>query len=320
MGRFILRRLLFAAATLALLSLVLFVVLRLVPGDPVVAQLGGTLGASAEAIAGARAELGIDKPIIVQYFDWVVGIVQGDFGQSYFSTFPVTTLISQRIGPTLEITTLSLLFGTAIAVFLALLSTARRSGSIGQLVDGYAAVGLGTPRFLVGIALIVVFAVQMGALPARGYASMADGLWEHARFLVLPVATMAFSASAAILRILVGSMREVEEAPFIQTAQSKGLQWSSVALRHVLPNALVPAIAVVGLVLGSMLSGVVIVEYVFGVPGLGSLAVEAAFKRDYIVLQGVVMLVAAIYVGVSTGLDILTGVVDARLRVDQVKP
>lgn len=318
MGQFIARRLLMAMVTLVALSLALFVALRLIPGDPVVAQLGGTLGASAQAVANARAELGIDEPVLVQYVDWVTGVVRGDFGQSYFSTFPVTTLISQRIGPTLEITALSLLFGVALAVGLASFATARRSRIVSQGVDAYAAIGLGTPRFMIGIALIVVFAVRFGVLPARGYAPIEEGLWSHVQYLVLPVATMAFSASAAILRILVGSMREVEEAPFVQTAQSKGLQWPTVTLRHVLPNALLPAIAVVGLVLGSMLSGIVIVEYVFGVPGLGALAVEAAFKRDYIVLQGVVMLVAAIYVVVSTGLDILTGAIDPRLRVDRV--
>lgn len=304
-----------AVVTLLGLSVVLFVILRLVPGDPVVAHLGGTIGADAKVIAQARAELGLDQPIWAQYIDWVGNAARGDFGRSYFSTFPVSTLIAQRLGPTIEVVALSLLMGLAIALGLGVLATAWRSGVGRQAVNAYAAVGLGTPRFLVGIAGILVFAVGADLLPARGFEPISEGVGTHLKYLILPVTTMAFSASAAILRILLGSMREVEQASYVETARGKGLPWSKVVTRHVLPNALIPTVAVVGLVLGSMLSGIVIIEYIFGVPGLGALAIEAAFKRDYIVLQGVVLLLAAIYVVVSTALDIATGVIDPRLRV-----
>ena len=309
------RRLAISAVLLALVSLVIFVVLRIVPGDPVVTLLGATPGSGGAGIAHLRHELGLDKSILRQYVDWVGGVLRGDFGKSYFSQYSVTSLINQRLWPTVELTIVSILLALVIAVPAGIVAAMWPHSLADRLLTGFVSVGIALPPFLLGIFFIAIFAVKLGLFPTRGYVSLLDDPVGNLRSVALPGLTLAIVAAAPILRFLRASLLETLSAPFIRTAQGKGLLRRQVVLRHALPNALIPTVTVVGLIIGYTLAGVVIVEYLFGWSGLGALAIESVYKRDYAVLQSVVLLVAGIFILTNFVVDLLYGLLDPRLRV-----
>jgi peptide/nickel transport system permease protein len=317
MSRYVLQRLVTSLGLVVVSSILIFLVMRVIPGDPTLTRLGGTIkDVDPRALDAVRHELGLDKSLPAQYFDWVGGIFHGDFGRSYFSQFPVTTLISQRVGATVELAAMSMLIGLAIAVPAATLGAIWRNRIVDSALSAFAAVGMATPAFVTGIILIVVFGLKLGWLPTQGYVSFQHHPFESMRSTLLPAITLGISVAAPTLRILRASLVEVGSASYIRTAQGKGLLRYQVVLRHLLPNASIPALTTVGVILGHLLGGAVVVEYVFARVGLGTLLVDAVFQRDYGVLQALVLLAAVAFIAASFVVDLLYGLIDPRLRVN----
>ena len=316
MARYVLRRFVTSVALLLLSSVLIFLVMRVIPGDPTLTKLGGTIkDVDPKALDAIRHELGIDKPLPTQYWNWVGGIVHGDFGHSYFSQFPVTTLIGQRIGATVELAVMAMLIGLAIAVPAATLGAIWRNRVVDGLLSGFAALGMATPAFVTGIVLIIVFGLKLHWLPTQGYVSFQNHPFESIKTTLLPAITLGISVAAPTLRILRTSLQEIGSASYIRTAQGKGLVRRHGVIRHLLPNASIPALTTVGVVVGHLLGGAVVVEYVFARQGLGTLLVDSVFQRDYGVLQALVLIAAAAFIATSLVVDVLYGVIDPRLRV-----
>lgn len=299
---------------LLLVSILVFIVLRLLPGDPLITRFGATPGVDPAVLAGIRHQLGLDRPIPVQYLSWLAGAVHGDLGQSYFSQYPVTWLIQQRLGPTIELTVVAIALNLMISVPAGILAAVFPRSAIGRGVLVFISIGMALPQFLMGVLLILVFSVRLGWLPTRGYVAFTDDPVRSLEYVLMPAATLAVLGAPQIIRYLRASMLESLAAPFVRTAEGKGVPRWRVILWHALPNAFLPSLTMVGLMVGYTLGGVVVVEYVFGWPGLGSLAVEAVTKRDYAVLQAVVVLVAATFLATNLAVDLLYGVIDPRLR------
>jgi peptide/nickel transport system permease protein len=317
MARYVLRRFLTSVVLLLLSSVLIFLVMRVIPGDPTLTKLGGSIkDVDPRALEAIRHELGIDRPLPTQYINWVGGILHGDFGHSYFSQFPVTTLIGQRIGATVELAVMAMLFGLAIAVPAATLGAIWRNRVVDGLLSGFAALGMATPAFVTGIVLIIVFGLKLHWLPTQGYVSFQNHPFESIKTTLLPAITLGISVAAPTLRILRTSLLEIGSASYIRTAQGKGLLRRQVVIRHLLPNASIPALTTVGVVVGHLLGGAVVVEYVFARQGLGTLLVDSVFQRDYGVLQALVLIAAAAFITTSLIVDILYGVIDPRLRVN----
>jgi peptide/nickel transport system permease protein len=312
---FILRRIATSVVLLALTSVLIFVVLRVVPGDPTVTKLGGSIrDVDPQALQAIRHQLGLDEPLPIQYMDWINGIVHGNFGLSYFSQFPVTTLIEERIVPTLQLSLTAFVLGLLFAVTTATLSAIWPNRFFESLLSVFAAIGMATPTFVLGILLIVVFGVKLDLLPTQGYVSIQNDPVESMKTVLLPAITLAIGVAAPIIRMLRSSLADVGSAPYIRTAAGKGLSRRKVVLGHLLPNAALPALTLVGVILGSLIGGTVIVEFVFARPGLGTLMVDSVLKRDYQVLQALVLFAAAAFIFTSALVDILYGVIDPRLR------
>ena len=276
------------------------------------------MGVTAADIAKIEHQLGFDHPLVIQYWNWIVGVLHGNFGQSYFSQFSVTTLIAQRIPPTLELTIGSILICLVVSIPIAILS-AVRPGRVFDRVSGmFSSFALALPTFVTGIMLLLIFSVHNKVLPAGGYASISKGLWPNIRLMILPACTLAIAQIPPVFRFLRGQLVEELSASYVRTAQGKGAPRTRVVVRHALRNALIPGLTMLGLVTGYALGGVVIVEYVFGMGGLGSLAVTAASDQDYAVLQGVVLLISTAFILVSLVVDLACQVLDPRLRTQQV--
>ena len=315
MARYVLRRLGVSGLMLALTSILIFVTLRVIPGNPVITRYGATRGVDPAALEALEKQLGLDKPILAQYVDWIAGVFRGDFGVSYFSQFSVTTLIGQRLVPTLELALVALVMALIIAVPAGIIAGMRPNSFIDRALSAFVTMGMALPPFVLGIVLVAIFAVGLNLLPAQGFVDFAEDPTKNLTLVLLPSLTLAIVAAAPILRFLRASILETLQSPYIRTAEGKGLLWRQVVLRHALPNALVPTVTVIGLIVGNMLGGVVVIEYVFGWQGLGALAVDSVLKRDYAVLQSVVLLVAAIFILANLVVDLLYGVIDPRLRV-----
>jgi peptide/nickel transport system permease protein len=296
-------------------SVLVFAVLRALPGDPVVTRLGSTQGVSQETIDRAREQLGLDHSVLSQYLSWIGGVLHGDLGTSYFSQFPVSTLVGQRITATLELTFASVALATLISVPVAIAAALRPHGGLDRAVSGLSSLGMAFPPFVAAIFFLLIFSVQLRWLPARGYVPFVDDPYENLRHMVLPAATVATVATPLIVRYLRAELVTALAAPYVRTAEGKGVPRLRVVLRHALRNALLPALTSVGLIFGYTLGGAVLVEYVYGLPGLGSLAVESALKRDYAVLQSVVLLLCAGLILTTLVVDVASRAFDPRLRM-----
>ncbi len=312
MARYAAQRLAVSVAMLFVTSIVVFVVLRALPGDPVITRLGATPGVDPAAVRELRIDAGLDRPLLSQYADWIVGVLQWDFGRSYFSQYSVTSLIAARIGPTLELTAVSVLLALLLAVPTAVVAAQRPGGVVDRLTLLLASVGMAFPPFVAGLFLLLVFSVGLGWLPARGYVPPGESLRQNLEHLVLPATTLAIIAAPLVLRYLRGALIEELGALYVRTAEGKGVSRRRTVIRHALRNALIPALTMLGLIVGYTLGGVVLVEYVYGFGGLGSLAVDSAFKRDYSVLQSVVLLVSALFLLTTLLVDLATRALDPR--------
>jgi ABC-type dipeptide/oligopeptide/nickel transport system permease component len=286
-------------------SVAVFVMVRLVPGDPVQIMFANSAQPSQEQVDAMRHQLGLDLPIYRQYVKYLDGVVQGDLGESFRSRQPVGSEIIDRLPNTLKLTGASLLVALVIGLTAGILSATFRGGWIDRISMVVAIIGLSVPGFWLGMMIMLLFGVRLQWFPVSGAET-----WKH---LVMPAFTLGVISSAVIARITRASMLEVLNQDYVRTARAKGLHDVSVVWRHALRNALIPVVTIVGLQIGGLLSGAFIIESVFAYPGIGALAVNALQTRDFPMIQGIVLFVAVVYVGINVLIDLLYGVLDPRI-------
>lgn len=312
MKRFIAGRLLATIPVMGVVATLVFLLLRLAPGDPA-AILAGDI-ATPEQIAAIRARLGLDQPILVQFAEWLWRLVRGDLGTSIISNQPVTRLIGERLEPTLALATTTIVLAVLVAVPLGVLAAWRHGTWVDRAVMTFSVIGFSVPIFVLGYFLIAVFAMQLSWLPVQGYASLRQGLGPFVERLTLPTLTLSVIYIALIARITRASVLEVLGEDYIRTAYAKGVGEGSVLRRHALRNAAVPIISVIGIGIALLISGVVVTESVFNLPGLGRLTVDAVLARDYPVIQGIILVFSAAYVLVNLAVDLAYTLFDPRIR------
>ena len=309
---FLFRRVLAAIPVVVVVAVFVFALLHLAPGDPA-AIIAGDL-ATAEDVAKIRAKLGLDQPLLIQFFTWVGQLLQGDLGHSIFSAHPVSQLIGQRIEPTLTLTVMTLAISITVAVPLGVVAAWRAGSWIDRFVMGFAVFGFSVPGFVIGYVLIWLFAIELGWLPVQGYTPLAQGFGPWLANIILPSITLALAYMALIARITRAAMLETLSQDYILTAHSKGLATPAVLLRHALHNASVPIVTVIGIGVALLIGGVVVTESVFAIPGLGRLTVDAILRRDYPVIQGIILVFSGAYVAINLIVDMLYTVLDPRIR------
>lgn len=312
MERYILKRVLSVIPVLLVVAVVVFALIHLTAGDPAGIMLGDN--ATPEDIARLRTELGLDRPLIAQFWIWFRNLLRGDLGDSIFLHRPVLQAIIERAEPTLMLTAMSLLVAVIIGVPTGVISAVKRNTWIDRLFLTTGLLGASIPSFWLGLGLIYVFAVSLAKLPSAGYQPIADGLWGCIRYLILPSLALGFPNSALITRITRSSMLDVLDQDYVRVARAKGLSVNKVVLRHALRNALVPILTVVGLTFATLMGGAVVTETVFNIPGVGRLVVQSVTRRDYPVIQGIVLAIASLYVFINLVVDVLYTVVDPRIK------
>ena len=309
---YILRRLLGVIPVMVVVGVFVFSLLHLAPGDPAAIIAGDN--ATEENIARIRANLGLDRPLLEQFGKWTWATLQGDLGVSMFSNVPVTQLVEQRMGPTFSLAFTTRLVAVVIAITLGVLAAWKSGSLLDRAVMGLAVTGFSVPVFVVGYIMVYFIALQWRWLPVQGYTPMSEGLWPWLRHLILPSFALGLAYVALIARITRASMLEVLAEDYIRTASAKGVATLPMLLRHALKNAAVPIITVIGIGVALLISGVVITESVFNIPGIGRLVVDAISRRDYPIIQGVMIIFAAIYVLINLAIDISYSFLDPRIR------
>ncbi|HTT40291.1 MAG TPA: ABC transporter permease [Burkholderiales bacterium] len=309
---YVLRRLGATLIVMAVVALVVFSLLFLTPGDPAAVIAGDV--ATDEDIRNIRAKLGLDEPFLVQFGGWVWRLLHGDLGTSIFTNLPVTTLIGQRLQPTVSLTLCALIVAVLVAVPLGVLAAARVGTWIDRFVMGFSVLGFSLPVFVLAYLLITAFSVQLEWLPVQGYSPLSDGLWPWLSHLILPSLALGTVYMALIARITRAAMLEVLSQDYIRTANAKGLAPGAVLTRHALKNAGVPIVTVVGIGIALLISGAIVTETVFAIPGIGRLTVDAILRRDYPIIQGVILLFSAVYVLINLLVDLSYPLFDPRIR------
>jgi peptide/nickel transport system permease protein len=309
---YLLRRLLATIPVMGVVALFVFTLLHVTPGDPAAIIAGDY--ATAEDIARIHHQLGLDRPFLVQFGAWIGRLLRGDLGTSIFSHLPVARLIGQRLAPTIALTVTTLVIAIVLAIPVGVLAAWRAGTWIDRLVMGWAVCGFSIPVFVLGYLLIFVFAIQLDWLPVQGYVSLDHGFRPFVQSLLLPSFTLGLIYMALIARITRASVLEVLGEDYIRTAHAKGLAAVRIVLSHALKNAAVPIVTVVGVGLTLLIGGAVITESVFALPGVGRLTVDAILRRDYPIIQGVILIVSGVYVLVNLAVDVVYTFLDPRIR------
>jgi peptide/nickel transport system permease protein len=312
MTAYIARRLLSMLPVMAIVALFVFLLLHLAPGDPAAIMAGDN--ATPDNIAQIRQKLGLDEPIWKQFVVWVVSLAQGNLGNSMFWGDPVTTLIAQRAEPTISLAITTIAVAVIIAVFLGVVAAANAGSGIDRFVMGFAVMGFSVPVFVVGYLLIFLFAIELKWLPVQGYTPFAEGVLPWLRNLVLPSVALGLAYVALIARITRATMLDVLSEDYMRTARAKGVASTPLLLKHALKNAAVPIVTVIGIGVALLIGGVVITETVFNIPGIGRLVVDAIARRDYPIIQGVIMVFSGVYVLVNLLVDLSYTFFDPRIR------
>lgn len=305
MARFYLQRFLSLIAVLAGTMVLVFVILHLTPGDPARA-LAGNRPVSAETYQRLRAELGLDEPLTVQFAKFAGGVLRGDFGKSHFTKRPVLMDVADRFPITLRLMVGAMLVAVVIGIPIGVISAARYGSTLDFIAMSVSTLGVSMPGFWVGLMLILVFSVQLGWLPVAGVGGI--------RYYVLPSIALGTSSAAVIARLMRSSMVDALRTDYVRTARAKGVKESRVLLVHAMRNAFIPVLTVLGLQVGGLLAGAVVIETVFALPGLGRLLVQAVSSRDYPLVQGMALIIAAVYVTVNFVVDLLYSLVNPRIR------
>jgi peptide/nickel transport system permease protein len=309
---YVVRRLLQGVVVLFLISALTFLLVNLAPGGPSAVV---SLGRTAEEREAVLKQYGLDRPVLLRYLTWLGGVLRGDLGKSYNQGLPVASLLAQRMGNTLQLALTALTLTALLGVVLGVLSALYKNRWPDHLISSLATVGMSVPAFWLGIVAIIVFAVQLRWLPSSGIFTVGQefSLADRMRHLAMPAGVLAFTLMPNVIRITRSALLEVLTSDYVRTARAKGLSERVVLLKHTLKNALVPVIAILGLITTVLFSGSVVVESVFGWAGLGRLAIEAANGRDYPVILGVTLLVGAIVVVMNLLVDLLYAAVDPRI-------
>ena len=309
---YVAKRLLATVPVMAVVAVVVFMLLRLTAGDPAAIIAGDN--ATSQDVAAIRAKLGLDRPIPEQFVIWIGRLARGDLGESFFFKKQVSELVVERLEPTLALATSTLILAVLIAVPLGVVAAVRRGTWIDRALIGFSVLGFSVPVFVIGYVLIYVFAIELAWLPVQGYQRLADGVGGFLERLILPSFTLAIVYVALIARITRASVLEVLGADYVRTARAKGLADLPVLARHVLRNAAVPIVTVIGLGVALLIGGVVVTESVYSIPGLGRLTVDAVLARDYPTVQAVILLFSVVYVLVNLVVDLSYVFLDPRIR------
>ena len=306
------RRLVSTILVMAFVALFVFSLLYIAPGDPATVIAGDQ--ASPSDVAKIRLSLGLDRPYLVRFGEWLFRVLQGDLGTSIFTSLPVTQLIAQRIEPTVSLMVLTLIFAVLVAVPMGVIAASKAGTWIDRAVVAFAVFGFSVPVFVVGYLMAYVFALKLDWVPVQGYTPISAGIWPWFQNLILPSITLGFVYIALIARITRASMLDVLQQDYIRTARSKGVAQNSVLFVHALKNAAVPIITIIGIGVALLIGGAVVTESVFAIPGLGRLTLDAILRRDYPVIQGVVLIFSFVYVLVNLIIDLIYTLVDPRIR------
>jgi peptide/nickel transport system permease protein len=312
MFSYIVRRVLATIPVMVVVAVFVFALLHLSPGDPAAIIAGDN--ATSEDIARIHAMLGLDRPFYVQFAEWVWHLLHGDLGTSIFTNLPVSTLVEQRVGPTVALTISTLIVSIVTAIPLGVIAAWKAGTWVDHLVMVLAVLGFSVPVFVLAYILIYIFAIATNILPVQGYVSPADGLRPFLSHLVMPSIALGLVYIALIARITRASMLDVLAQDYIRTAHAKGLANERVLLGHALKNAAVPIATIIGIGVALLISGVVVTETVFAIPGLGRLTVDAILRRDYPIIQGIILIFSAAYVVVNLMVDLSYAVLDPRIR------
>jgi peptide/nickel transport system permease protein len=309
---YILRRILSTLPVMGIVAMFVFSLLYITPGDPAAVIAGDQ--ASPADVERIRQGLGLDRPFLVQFGAWLWGILHGDLGTSIFTNLPVASLIAQRIEPTLSLMAITLVLTILIAVPLGVVAAWKAGSWVDRSIMAFAVFAFSLPVFVVGYVLAYVFALQFEWLPVQGYTPLAQGVWPWLQNLILPAIALGSVYIALIARITRASMLEVLQQDYIRTARAKGLDQRSILFVHALKNAAVPIVTVIGIGVALLIGGAVVTESVFAIPGLGRLTIDAILRRDYPVIQGIVLLFSFVYVLVNLLVDVTYTLVDPRIR------
>ncbi|MBP0492996.1 ABC transporter permease [Roseomonas indoligenes] len=312
MFAYALRRIVATIPVMAIVALFVFSLLYISPGDPA-AVIAGDQATPAD-VERIRQSLGLDRPYLVRFGDWAWHIIQGDLGVSIFTNLPVSTMIAQRIEPTLSLMVITLILAVGIAVPMGVVAAWKQGTWIDRAVMGFAVLGFSVPVFVVGYLLAYVFALELDWLPVQGYTPFARGVWPWFQNLILPAIALGGVYIALIARITRATMLEVLQQDYIRTARAKGVGQNGILFLHALKNAAVPIVTVIGIGVALLIGGAVVTESVFAIPGLGRLTVDAILRRDYPVIQGVILLFSFTYVVVNLLIDLLYTLFDPRIR------
>ena len=312
MGRYILQRLAGMVAVMFTVVTIVFIIVRIAPGDPAAVMLGPD--ATAQDISQLRARLGIDRPLPIQYALFLGQLIRGDLGDSIFLNRPVLSALADRAEPTFFLTLFAIAIASVIAIPIGILSAYRRGSLFDQATTTVAMLAASIPSFWLGLLLIQYFAVRFGVFPVSGYGGPGASLATRLYHLVLPAFALGIVSSALILRFTRASMLDVLNDDYVRTARSKGMGEFRVVMKHAFKNALIPVLTVIGLTAALLVSGAVVTETVFGLPGIGSLVVSAVLRRDYPVIQGALLIIAALYVLINFVIDMLYLAIDPRVK------
>jgi peptide/nickel transport system permease protein len=297
---------------MGVVAIFVFSLLYLTPGDPAVVIAGDF--ATEQDIARIRERLGLNEPFLVRFGTWLWAVLRGDLGISIFTNLPVTTLVGQRVEATVALTLCTLFVSVVLAVPMGVVAAWRAGTWIDRAIMIFAVLGFSVPIFVLAYVLIFLVSIQLDLLPVQGYVSIREGFWPFLERMILPSLALGMTFMALIARITRASMLEVLSQDYIRTAQAKGLSTEKVLIRHALKNAAVPIVTIIGIGLALLIGGVVVTETVFAIPGMGRLVVDAILRRDYPVIQGIILIFSAVYVLVNLAVDISYTFFDPRIR------
>ena len=312
MKTYLLHRALAIIPVMLVVATVSFVLIRLAPGDPASVLAGPD--ATTEDLAQLRTALGMDQPLPVQLVKWYARLAQGDLGQSIFLRRPVVQAVVERLEPTLLLTLWGTLLAILIGVPAGIVSARYHNTAVDQSFMALALLGLSIPNFLLGLLMILVFGVWLGWLPVSGYVPLDEGVWRNLRSLLMPAVSLGLVQSALVARITRSSMLDVLREQYILSGRAKGLSERAVIYKHALKNAIIPTLTVIGITVALLIGGAVVIETVFNIPGVGRLIISAVLRRDYPVVQGVVLLIAVTYTVINLLVDLAYLVIDPRIR------
>lgn len=315
MKKYIVKRLLALIPTLFVVSIAIFSIIHMTPGDPAAMILGDK--ADAADVAALRESMGLNDPIPVQYLNWVGRVLHGNLGKSVFIDKPMTEILKEYMGPTISLTIYAMILSTLIAIPLGVLAAKKRGTLADQGISFLSMVGISMPSFLLGLLLMLGFAVKLRWFPVAGYKTVAQaGFLKHIEYLTLPALALGFMEAALIIRLTRSSVLEVLASDYVKMAKAKGVSEFSLIMKHAFKNALIPILTVLGQTFMGLLAGAAVVETVFNIPGIGRLTINSVARRDYEVIQAVVLLISLINVVLCLAVDLLYGLVDPRVRLE----